>query len=203
MKKLSVFSISFFVTICLLGVLAFNQTASASALAIGATVENFSLPDSNGKDQSLASLKGKKGTLIVFMSTKCPWVVAYAERIDQIAKDYQSKGVNVIGINSNYTETADDVKNHAAKFSFPMLIDKGNKIADQLGAERTPEVYYLDANNKLVFHGAIDNNKDESMVNKKFLRDAIDANLAGKAIEKADIPAVGCTIKRPEQKGKM
>lgn len=197
MKKLSVISLTLVVSFCVLGALAFNQTATASATAIGATVENFNLPDTNGKDQSLASLKGKKGTMIVFMSAKCPYVKAYAERIDQIAKDYQAKGFNVVGINSNHTETDADIKGHAANFSFPMLIDRGNKIADQLGAEYTPEVYLLDANNKLIYHGAIDNNKDETLVKTKFLRDALDSNLAGKAIEKTNVQAIGCTIKRP------
>lgn len=198
MKKLSVFSLALVVSFCVLGALAFNRTASASAIAIGATVENFNLPDTNGKAQSLSSLKGKKGTMIVFMSTKCPYVKAYAARIEQIAKDYQSKGFNVVGINSNHTESDEDIKsNTAANYTFPMLIDRGNKIADQLGAGFTPEVFLLDANNKLVYHGAIDNNKDESLVKTKYLRDAMDANLAGKPIEKADVQAIGCTIKRP------
>lgn len=198
MKKLSVISLALVVSFCVLGALSFNRSVSAvSALAIGATVENFNLPDTNGKDQSLSALKGKKGTMIVFMSAKCPYVKAYAARIDQIAKDYQAKGFNVVGINSNHTETDADIKGHAANFSFPMLIDRGNKIADQLGAEFTPEVYLLDSNNKLIYHGAIDNNKDESLVKTKHLRDALDANLAGKAIEKTNVQAIGCTIKRP------
>jgi peroxiredoxin len=196
MKKLSAFTFALFVSICVLGVLAFNQTTNASALAIGSTVENFSLPDSNGAEKSLSSLKGTKGTVIVFYSTRCPWVAAYAERIDQIAKDYKSKGINVVGINANSTEREEEIKTKSASLSFPMLIDKGNKIADALGAERTPEIFFLNSNNVLVFHGAIDNNKDVSMANKPFLRDAIDATLSGKAIEKADIPAVGCTIKK-------
>lgn len=199
MKKFYSLSIALFVSMCVLSVLSFNQTADAggASIAIGSTVENFTLPDTSGKDQSLTALKGKNGTLLVFMSTKCPWVVAYAERIDQIAKDYKSKGINVVGIYSNYTESEEEVKNHATNFSFPMLIDKGNKIADVLGAERTPETYFLNNNNVLVFHGAIDNNKDESLVKTPYLRNAIDATLEGKKVEKADVPAVGCTIKRP------
>lgn len=199
MKKLYSLSIALIVSICVLSVLSFNRTANAgrASIAIGTTVENFNLPDTNGNNQSLAALRGKNGTLLIFMSAKCPWVVAYAARIDQIAKDYKSKGINVVGINSNFNETEEEVKNHAANFSFPMLIDKGNKIADMLGAERTPEAYFLSNDNKLAFHGAIDNNKDESMVKTPYLRNAMDASLEGKKIEKADVPAVGCTIKRP------
>jgi peroxiredoxin len=196
MKKLTVSTLALLVSIFVLGALSFNRNANAAALAIGSTVENFSLPDSNGVEKSLSSLKGAKGTVIVFYSTRCPWVAAYAERLDRIAKDYKPKGINVIGINSNSTEPEEEVKTKSASLSFPMLIDKGNKIADMFGAERTPEVYFLNSNNVLVYHGAVDNNKDVSMANKPFLRDAIDATLASKAIEKADVPAVGCTIKK-------
>ena len=200
MKKFTVITLALLVSISVLGVLSFNRTANAASLAIGSTVENFSLPDSNGAEKSLSSLRGTKGTVIVFYSTRCPWVAAYAERIDQIAKDYKSKGINVVGINANSTEPEDEVKTKSASLGFPMLIDKGNKIADMLGAERTPEIYFLNSNNVLVYHGAVDNNKDVSMVNKTFLRDAIDATLSGKAIEKADVPAIGCTIKKVSAK---
>jgi len=197
MKKFSAFMLALAVSLVVLSGLVFNRAANANA-SVGSTVADFKLSDSNGKEQSLTSLKGKKGTLLVFYSTRCPWVKAYAERINQIAKDYQAKGINVVGINSNYTETEEDIKTNAATLSFPMLVDKGSKIADQLGAGHTPETFLLDSVNKVVYHGAIDNNKDESMVTKKFLRDAIDATLEGRAIEKADVPAIGCTIKRPQ-----
>ncbi len=195
MKKFSAFMLAFAVSLVVLSGLIFNRTANANA-SVGTIVADFKLSDSTGKEQSLSTLKGKKGTLIVFYSTKCPWVKAYAERINQIAKDYQAKGISVVGINSNFNETEEDIKTNAAALSFAMLVDKDSKIADQLGAGHTPETFLLDANNKVVFHGAIDNNKDESMVTKKFLRDAIDATLEGKAIEKSDVPAIGCTIKK-------
>ena len=198
MRKLSALALALAVSLVVLSGVVFNRTASA-AVSIGATVNDFSLPDTKGNTVSLSKLKGKNGTAIVFVSARCPWVKAYAERIDKIAQDYKAKGVNVIAINANSTESEEEVKSHAANFSFPMLIDKGNKIADQLGAERTPEIFFLDATNKLVYHGAVDNNKDVSLVTKNFLRDAIDATLEGKAIEKSDVPAVGCTIKRAGQ----
>lgn len=198
MRKFFALTLALTVSLVVFSGLIFSDSVSA-AVSIGTTVNDFSLPDTKGKTVSLSKLKGKNGTVIVFFSARCPWVKTYAERIDKVAKDYQSKGVNVIGINSNSTEPEDEVKSHAANFSFPMLIDKGSKIADQLSAERTPEVFFLDATNKLVFHGAVDNNKDASMATKNFLRDAIDATLSGKAVEKTDVPAVGCTIKRAGQ----
>jgi thiol-disulfide isomerase/thioredoxin len=171
--------------------------AAAAARGIGATVGDFSLLDANGQQQSLASLKGSKGTVIVFVSTRCPVVKAYDERMEQLAKNYKAKGINFIGLNANSTEPADEVKSHASThYSFPVLIDKGNKIADKLDAGHTPEVFFLDAANKIVYHGRIDNNRDRSMVSKSELTDAMDAVLAGKPVTVSETAAVGCTIKK-------
>ncbi len=166
--------------------------------AIGATIEDFSLPDVDGKEHSLNSLKGKNGTVLIFVAVQCPVSNAYNERMEKLAQDYKARGVNVIGINANSTEAADAVKAHATQkhLTFPILKDPGNKIADRLGAQHTPEAYLLDANNKLVYHGRIDNNRDASQVNSSELRDAIEATVAGKAVEKPTAAAFGCTIKR-------
>lgn len=170
----------------------------SSGIAIGQPVADFKLPDVNGKAQSLTSVKGTNGTAIIFISAQCPMVKAYAERIEKLAQDYRGRGVNVVGINSNATEDTDYMKEQIAneKFSFTILKDKGNKIADMLGAERTPEVYFLDASNKLVYHGRIDNHRDVSLVQSNDLRDAIDATLAGKPVVKTEAAAFGCSIKR-------
>ena len=118
--------------------------------------------------------------------------------MEKLAQDYKAKGIAVVGINSNVAEDAAAVKSHAAEhsLSFPILKDPGNKIADRLGATKTPEAYVLDANNKLVYHGRIDNSKDASGVNSSELRDALEALLAGKPIERSTAMAFGCTIKR-------
>jgi peroxiredoxin len=169
-----------------------------AAPAIGATVEDFTLPDANGKEQSLNALRGKKGTVIIFVSVQCPVSNAYNERMEKLAQDYKAKGIQVIGMNSNVTESAEAVKAHASdnKLTFPILKDSGNKIADRLGATKTPEAYFLDASNKLLYHGRIDNSKDASGVNATELRDAMEAVLAGKPVEKTSAMAFGCTIKR-------
>jgi hypothetical protein len=118
--------------------------------------------------------------------------------MEKLAQEYKAKDINVIGINSNVGESADTVKAHAAdnKLTFPILKDPGNKIADRLGATKTPEAYFLDAGNKLLYHGRIDNSKDASGVNATELRDAMDAVLAGKPVEKTSAMAFGCAIKR-------
>jgi peroxiredoxin len=174
-------------------------TGNAGDFAVGATLENFSLPDTNGKMQSLNDLKGKNGTVLVFLSAQCPVVKAYNERISQIAADYQSKGINFIGINSNHTESADWVKTNAAEnYKFSVLIDKGNVLADKLGAKVTPEVFYFDSKNVLLYNGAIDNDKSAKAITEPYLRTAFDSALAGKVIEKNRANAFGCSIKRVE-----
>lgn len=169
-----------------------------NGVSIGQPVADFTLPDIDGHERTLASLRGKNGTVLIFISAQCPVVRAYNERIEKLAEDYRARGVNVIGINSNVTESIDDIKRHISdnKFSFVVLRDPGNKIADMLNAQHTPEVYFLDASNKLVYHGRIDNNRDATMVQANDLRDAIDAVLAGKPVVKTEAAAFGCSIKR-------
>ena len=168
--------------------------------ATGATIVDFTLPDVDGKDHPLSSLKGKNGTVLIFIAVQCPVSNAYNERMEKLAQDYKARGVNVIGINANSTESAADVKRHAAEkgLTFPILKDNGNKIADSLGATRTPEAYFLDAGNKLLYHGRIDNNRDVSQVESSELRDALEATLAGKPVVKTTANAFGCSIKRAE-----
>jgi len=166
--------------------------------AIGATIEDFTLPDVDSKDYSLKSLAGKNGTVLLFIAVQCPVSNAYNERMEKLAQDYKARGINVIGINSNVKEDAAAVKAHAAEhnYTFTILKDPDNKIADKLGASVTPEAYFLDANNKLLYHGRIDNARNADQVQTTDLRNALEAALAGKAIEKTEAKAFGCTIKR-------
>jgi peroxiredoxin len=182
-------------------VFALAMAASAQSIEIGATMENFSLPDTNGTVQTLDGLKGKNGAVVIFLSAQCPVVKAYNERINAIAADYAAKGINFIGINSNVTESLDWVKSDADKvgYKFPLLIDKGNVFADKIGAAVTPEVYYLDAKNVLVYHGAIDNDRSGKAITDQYLRTAFDAKLAGRKVERTKANAFGCTIKRAGQ----
>src|SRR5215216_2649836 len=134
--------------------------------AIGATIEDFTLPDVDNKEHSLKSLAGKNGTVLLFIAVQCPVSNAYNERMEKLAQEYKAKGVAVIGINSNAPEDAATVKAHATehKLSFTILKDPGNKIADKLGATVTPEAYFLDGSNKLVYHGRIDNARNAAQV---------------------------------------
>ena len=167
------------------------------ALAVGSTFENFILVDTNGTERAFDDLKGKNGAIVVFVSAQCPIVKQYNERISEFAADLEAKGINVVGINSNYSESPEKVKSHAAeKYKFPVLIDKGNVIADKLGANVTPEIFYFNEKNVLVYHGAIDNDRSGGEITENYLRDAVDANLSGKPVARQTANAIGCSIKR-------
>lgn len=201
MKKLSAISIIF----ALIAIAAVVSARTISAEipappAIGATIADFTLTDAAGAAHTLASLEGKNGTVLIFVATQCPVSNAYNDRMEKLAQDFKARGINVVGINANSTETASDIKDHAAKnnLTFTILKDSGNKVADMLGATRTPEAYFLDNTNKLLYHGRIDNSRDMSQVNSSELRDALEAALAGKPIEKSTANAFGCSIKRAD-----
>ena len=175
----------------------FGNVSAKEGLAVGATMESFKLTDASGVSKSFDELKGKNGAILIFLSVQCPVVKGYDARIVKLAAEYEAKGINVIGINSNSTEAMEKVKAHAGEnYKFPVLIDKGNVLADKLGANVTPEVYYLNAKNVLVYHGAIDNDKKGENITSNFLRDAVESNLSGKAVAKTSANAFGCSIKR-------
>ena len=176
-----------------------NISSANDEFAVGKTLENFKLPDTNGKMQSFEELKGKNGAVVVFLSAQCPVVKGYNERIGKIAAAYQAKGINFIGINSNSTESLDWVKSNAAEnYKFPVLIDKDNVLADKFGANVTPEVFYFNDKNVLVYHGAIDNDRSGKNITDNYLTVAFDSSLNGKPIAKTSANAFGCSIKRKE-----
>jgi peroxiredoxin len=167
-------------------------------LAVGTKLENFTLPDVHNAEQSFDKLKGKNGAVLVWVSAQCPVVKAYNQRINEIADELKAKGINVIGINSNATESLDYATSGAkeAGYKFPVLIDKGNVLADKLGASVTPEFYYFDKENVLLYHGALDNDRSGKNVTINYLRDAFDSALSKKPIKTSKTNAFGCSIKR-------
>src|SRR5688500_12390069 len=194
MKRLALLAAAIFaITACDI----FDDPPPKESLPVGATVENFRLADTNGAEKSLDDLQGKNGAILVFVSAQCPVVKQYNERISQFAADFTAKGINVIGINSNSTESLEWVKSHAAeKYQFPVLIDKGNVLADKLGANVTPEIFYLNEKNVLIYHGAIDNSSSGEEITENYLRAAVEATLNGQPVARNRAKAIGCSIKR-------
>lgn len=198
MKRKTIFLTA---VLALIAFVSFTDKTSAEDFAVGQTLENFTLTDLSGAEQSFDKLKGEKGTVLIFLSAQCPVVKLYNDRINEIAAAYEAKGIKFIGINSNSTESLDWVKSDATEvgYKFPLLIDKGNVLADKLGAEVTPEVYFFNEKNVLVYHGAIDNDRTGKNITDTYLKTAFDAKLAGKAITKTKANAFGCSIKRVEK----
>src|SRR5436190_17141556 len=97
----------------LLAIMLAATIAGSSQAQVGAKIESFSLPDMDGKTQSLADIKGTNGAVLIFVSAECPVVRGYNERLNELAKAYKAKGINVVGIDSNVTEPPSEVKAHA------------------------------------------------------------------------------------------
>jgi peroxiredoxin len=173
-----------------------------SFLALGSVeakkIENFTLKDYNGKEHSLSDYKDSKAIVVIFVATECPVSNAYNSRMADLYENYKEKGVAFIGINSNKQESVPDIKEHAAKnnLQFPILKDEKNVIADKVGASVTPEVYMLNSNFEILYHGRIDDSRDQASVESKDLSKALDEVLAGKKVSNNSTKAFGCTIKR-------
>jgi peroxiredoxin len=123
---------------------------------------------------------------------------AYNERMEALAKEYMPKGVRFIGVTSNKQESMAEVAQHSEKngFDFTVVKDPNNVIADKWGAMVTPEAYVLDADGMLRYHGRIDDSQNPAGVKSQDLKAALDAVLDGRAPEKSETKAFGCTIKR-------
>jgi alkyl hydroperoxide reductase subunit AhpC len=135
---------------------------------------------------------------LIFISTRCPVSNAYNDRMIALADKYGPQGVAVIGINSNQTEPIAEVASHAQsnKFTFPVLKDSDDSVADAYNARCTPTAYVIDAQGVLVYHGRIDNSQDPTGITTHDLSDAIDDVLAGRTVAKPETKAFGCGIKR-------
>jgi peroxiredoxin len=178
--------------------------AGADALTgtIGKQVADFAVKDTNGQTVSLEGFRDKKAIVIIFLGTECPINNAYLQPLGKMAKAYASRGVAFIAINSNCQDTIERVAQHVKDntVAFPVLKDDGNKIADEFGAQRTPEAFLLDGEHRIRYHGRID---DQFGIGYKRpapttheLCDAIDSVLAGKAVAKTATSVAGCLIAR-------
>ena len=166
---------------------------------VGGKVAAFTLKNADGADVPVSWDAGDtKATVLVFVSVQCPVSNAYNERLAALAKAYAGKGVQMYGLNANAPEKAADIKDHAARqgWSFPVLLDAGNKVADQLGASVTPEAYVVDRAGVLVYAGRVDDAQNAAEVQSRDLAAAVDAVLGGQTVAKSKTAAFGCSIKR-------
>ena len=174
-----------------------------SKLKIGDKAIPFALPGVDGRERALADYIDQEVVVVFFSCNHCPYVRAWEDRIVQLQADYAAKGVQLIAISSNDAEKYPDdsfskMKERAQEkgFNFPYLYDETQEVARYYDAERTPEFFVFDRARILRYHGAMDDNyEDPTAVTQQYLRDALNAVLAGKDPEVPQTPPVGCTIK--------
>jgi peroxiredoxin len=179
-------------TVCVL------HLALGSEVGPGSKAPSFALKDVEGKEYALSGFLASKYTVIMFVATQCPVSNAYNERMVKLYADYAGKGIAFVGINSNKQESTAEIKEHSSAngFTFTVLKDPGNVVADAYAAQVTPEVYVVDAQGIVRYHGRIDDSRDPSEISSHDLRLALDALLDGKEPPKTETKAFGCTIKR-------
>jgi len=165
---------------------------------IGAIFPNFALPDLDGAPHTLEQYRGKV-VVIEMASQHCPWSRGADPHLVELANKYKDDGVVFIGIDSHNDTPVAAIKTYVEEHgkSYVMLKDEGNQYADVLGARVTPEVYVLDREGKLVYHGAFDNRANPTEKGDEAYTDrAVQAALAGTAAEPNRVKAWGCGIKR-------
>ncbi|HUW83465.1 MAG TPA: thioredoxin family protein [Phycisphaerae bacterium] len=179
------------------------QTAS-TMLTLGTKAPDFSLPDTNGKTVSLSDFADAPAVLVIFMCNHCPFVKHIRTQLARLVKDYQAKGVGVVGINSNDVDNfPDDSPANMARevteagYTFRYLYDESQDVAKAYRAACTPDFYLFDGNRKLVYRGQMDDSRPGSNipVTGKDLRAALDAVLAGRQVPPDQKASIGCNIK--------
>ncbi len=173
-------------------------------LALGTRAPEFSLPDTEGKMVSLSDFSESKVFLVIFMCNHCPFVKHILSGLVELMKDYQARGVAVVGINSNDVgEYPDDNPEMMAKlskemvFSFPYLFDESQVVAKSYFATCTPDFFLFDKKRKLVYRGEMDESRpgnDIPVTGVDLIR-AMDSALAGRDVGSDQNPSIGCNIK--------
>ncbi|MGY0392922.1 thioredoxin family protein [Bizionia sp. KMM 8389] len=180
------------------------QTAS-NMLPLGTQAPKFSLIDTISKEKvTLQSAKGLQATVIMFICNHCPFVKHVNAQLVKLAKDYKSKGVNLIAISSNdienYPQDAPDkMKENAINegYIFPYLYDQTQEVAKAYQAACTPDFYVFDKDLKLVYRGQLDDSRpgNNIPVTGKDLREALNSILNNTEIDQEQKPSIGCNIK--------
>lgn len=181
-----------------------------SAAVLGQSVEGFSLKDYRGKQWSLDQFADRKAVVLVMLGTECPLAKLYGPRLAQLAAEFEPQGVAFLGICANQQDNVTEL-NHYARvhgIEFPLLKDLGNQVADALHAQRTPEVFVLDAQRKVRYHGRIDDQYgfqtnrvgyQRAKPDRRDLAEALGELLAGKPVSQPDTAVHGCLIGRVRQ----
>jgi peroxiredoxin len=184
------------------------------SLAIGDRAPEYELPDTEGRVWSL-TVNGERPprdgveadasaivTVIVFTCNHCPYALAWHDRIADAARDYAPRGVRFLAINSNDAvryphDSYEMMRRRVAGEDWPMpyLHDATQEVARAYGAKTTPDLFVLDRDGVVRYRGAPDADYDDPGLSAAWLRDALDAVLAGERPQRAQTVPVGCSIK--------
>lgn len=167
--------------------------------AIGQPLADFKLPDLEGKEQTLSAHKGKNTVVLIFANQGCPFSIGAEPALFALHEKYKDKGVVFYAIDSNATNTVEEIKKHVAEKQVPytVLKDVDNKYADAVGAKVTPETFVVDKNGNLAYHGAPDDRKSpDAAGTTPWLDNALAALTTGKEVDVKEAKTWGCGIKR-------
>ncbi len=181
----------------------FAVAAATAGIGIGDPIVDTDVKMKNvdGKMLSLNDIKGEKGTLVIFSSYHCPFVIGWQDVMVELGNTYTKKGIGVVFVNSNDPAVAGDTfeKMQAMakeeKYGFPFVVDATSGVAKNFGALKTPDVFLFNAEGKLVYQGAVGDGGRKPSGGDIWLKNAMDAMLAGEKIDPAQTKAVGCSIK--------
>lgn len=177
---------------------------ASKMLSLGTSAPDFNLPDTQGNIVSLGNFKEAPALLVIFMCNHCPFVKHILSVMVDIVKEYQEKGVAIVGINSNdvvnFTEDSPEMMAKAAKkagFTFPYLYDESQAVAKAYRAACTPDFFLFDKERTLVYRGQMDDSRpgNDIPVTGLDLIKAMDAVLAGRDVNAEQKPSMGCNIK--------
>ncbi|MGB5385758.1 MAG: thioredoxin family protein [Eudoraea sp.] len=177
----------------------------SNMMPLGTIAPDFNLPDTiTDKIVSLDKLKGKKGSVILFICNHCPFVKHVNSTITHLASKYQSKGIAFIAISSNdivnYPQDSPELMKQTALqegYSFPYLFDESQEVARAYEAACTPDFYLFDNDLRLVYRGQLDDSRPGNGILSTGLdlRNALEALLSNKPINPIQKPSIGCNIK--------
>jgi len=176
----------------------------STMLPLGTIAPGFHLPDTDGKTVSLANFKGRPALLVLFLCNHCPYVVHIRDGLAQLAREYMTRGVGIVGINANdeIKYPADSPQKmkaeaKAAGYVFPYLFDATQKVAKSYRAACTPDIFLFDKDQRLVYRGQFDDSRPDNQqpVTGKDLREALEAVLGGQPPLKIQRASIGCNIK--------
>lgn len=178
---------------------------ASTMLPLGTTAPDFSLSDvRDGKTVTLADLSGRQGLLVMFLCRHCPYVKHLVRAVADFAKEYQEKGLAIVGISSNdagnYPDDRPESLAEQARqvgFTFPYLYDEDQSVAKAYRAACTPDFFLFDRDLKLVYRGQFDDSRpgNNLPITGADLRAACDAILAGTPVPQQQRPSMGCNIK--------